>query len=559
MYEICSLKDRGLTIGEFKSILGEIYNLHQNRNDSLNHYCRILLTHYCTFFGMNDNDIIPVKQSQSADNDMINNVYYVQYPCERNEPLVLGQKHVCKQGEKCNILKKLKDQRRREFFLKNDAKMKNIEKHLRQFDHGQLLPFENCPFGINCKQFNNLCKSTTENADVKDIVHMHLFRHPSHHLITSGIKYTNLNKTTSGNYFEYISNSEFARPNLMRTALHRCFGYHYMYENSSENIMILVLMQEVINNDFEDNLKSIDDVKSTSLGTSENDFNSVLRQHKVNDIINLAHKKCIHNYKLFESMQSRIESINWDKVIKDLKKEYKILDILETKMNDKKHVAMGLPLKKHEMFAIILYTNTPCFNGLCEQLRSQVWNKNSRQPCSPKKWKCLDFCLYSAIDKLSDYETHDENIYTGLAGIYLDETKFDNEQNHHLLLKTYTSFSTDLGVAEGFATSNGLIIGINMKRAKQLPLWNNPNVPFDSSILNVPMQEQYVGLLCCDVSWISKFPTEREVLMAKHSILPISKKQIFEKGNCQYVISRSSRNQNMLSFEDMFCKYTKLN
>ena len=592
MYEVCALKESRLTIGEFKSILGEIYNFCQNGNDSFNHYCRILLTHYSTFFGMQDNDVIPAKQSR-LDNDM-NNVYYVQFPvdfkptCQRvNKQVILGETNKCKQlkeGKSCSILKKMEDPRKRDCLLKNDTKMKNIEKHLRQFDHGQLLPFENCPFGINCKQFNNLCKSTSQNADVKDIVHMHLFRHPDppHDLVTNTINAGNNSNELSD--FEYIGSGEYTRPNVEESILLQGVGKLCgVYNDNYQNIMLLLLMQEVIANDFEEELEPIKSVVSRS---DDNYFNHVLKQHKVDDLISSIFEgdmdKYDYDYKHVEPMQRRIESINWDNIIKDLKKEYKILDKLETKMNHTRHVKLGLPLKKHEMAAIILYTDAPdtasCMNDLCQQLRKQDWNNCNidTQEFGPKKWKCFDFALYCAIARLSKYETHDENIYTGLAGIYLDATKFDSEQNNHLLLKTYTSFSTDLSVAKDFTASNGLIIGINMKNGKKIYYNENVGSMFDNidgmsfdsiaNELNVRMQlsvqEQSVGLLCCDVSWISKYSTEIEVLMAKHSILPISRKHIFDnyKPIYQYVISSASTNRNEnVSFVDMFCKYTKPN
>ena len=596
MYEICSYNDSGLTIGELKLILGEIYNFHQNCNDSAHYYCRILLTHYCSFFGMNDTDVIPVKKSRSSiDIDMMREVYFVQYPidfwatCERDKPRVLGKKRVCSKRENCNVVKKMKDPDKRESILKNNKQMKNAEQHLRQCDHGQLLPFDNCPFGINCQQFTNLCNSTSVNANVEDVIHMHLFRHPSHHLVAK----SGNNINTSSKDFEYIGSGEYTRPDLPRTMLFNGFGSLCgAHDSTYDNIMILLLMQEVINNNFEDQLEPLHGVKwdprksgVSTLDVSDdnkndasiNYFNYVLQQYKADALV---HSLLQRGYLYVYSMRRRIESINWSNIMIDLGKEYKLLDTLAMKMNDPKHVAMGSPLKKHQLFAIILYTNTSCMYDLSEQIRKQDCNNyktsnnytNNRNNNSvnfgPKKWKCFDFVLYYSINQLSKYETHDENIYNGLAGVYLDETKFDDgNKKNHLLLKGYTSFSTDLSVAENFAASNGLIIGINMKNIKKIYFNQNVGsmcnkIGVDPNILNLTMQESYVGLICCDVSWISKFPTEREVLMAKHSLLPISRQQIFRKANCQYVISSGSADINdheNVSFEDMFCKYTKLN
>ena len=103
-----------------------------------------------------------------------------------------------------------------------------------------------------------------------------------------------------------------------------------------------------------------------------------------------------------------------------------------------------------------------------------------------KKWKWFDYCLWHAIDELSCFEKGDFKVYTGLSGV---KSNIKETSGHFV---TYVSTSWRKEVSRAFMKGNkGMIIEID-KQYK-----NNWDVH------------------CCDVSWISKFPDECEVLFAR--------------------------------------------
>ena len=138
--------------------------------------------------------------------------------------------------------------------------------------------------------------------------------------------------------------------------------------------------------------------------------------------------------------------------------------------------------------------------------------------------------LNNSILVLSRYETHFENIYTGLCNIKLDINKIKKRYIH---FTQNVSFTTDLDVATEFRGNDGIIIGLNMNRSyNYLTKW-------------------FYG---CDVSWISDYPGEKEILCGKGSALSIYKQNITIKGNNQYIVCDEG-NQQEVSFQNMFARY----
>ena len=80
----------------------------------------------------------------------------------------------------------------------------------------------------------------------------------------------------------------------------------------------------------------------------------------------------------------------------DLKHQhYSLLKVVNDKMECKMHkIHFGLPLKQHEMLALLLYTGCDCNYDLCSSQREGNYDK----------WKCFDYCLYNAIEKLDKRE-----------------------------------------------------------------------------------------------------------------------------------------------------------
>ena len=125
----------------------------------------------------------------------------------------------------------------------------------------------------------------------------------------------------------------------------------------------------------------------------------------------------------------------------------------------------------------VYYTGCDCNYDLCASQRKSDY----------RKWKFLDLCLYNAVEKLSNKEGGAFPVFSGLSGVKMHEKMIDNG-----FFVTYVSTSWKKQVSEVFMGGNkGMIIEID---------------------------KEYKGnkdIYCCDVSWISKFPDECEVLFAR--------------------------------------------
>ena len=121
-------------------------------------------------------------------------------------------------------------------------------------------------------------------------------------------------------------------------------------------------------------------------------------------------------------------------------------------------------------------------------------------------------CLFDAIIALSDREIGAFHVYSGLNGVKLDQKRVANGY-----FATYVSTSWRKSVATDFmGDGNGMII------------------KFDKGYKS----DNYV--YCCDVSWISKFDYECEVLFARSRywgcLNQFSCKVIDESKNIQTVL-----------------------
>eukprot|EP01083_Nonionella_stella_P246949 856776_1 len=129
------------------------------------------------------------------------------------------------------------------------------------------------------------------------------------------------------------------------------------------------------------------------------------------------------------------------------------------------------------MLSLILYTGCECNYDLCASQRDGDYSK----------WKWFDHCLYEAIRRLSQRERGCFSVYSGLNNV-----KLPTKSVKCGYFKTYVSTAWNKDVAQAFmGNDKGMIINI------------------DKEFKN----DDYV--YCCDVSWISKFPDECEVLFAR--------------------------------------------
>ena len=103
------------------------------------------------------------------------------------------------------------------------------------------------------------------------------------------------------------------------------------------------------------------------------------------------------------------------------------------------------------------------------------------------KWKWFDCWLYEAIIRLNEREYGSFPVYSGLKNV-----KLDQKVVRLGYFVTYVSTSWKRKVAENFmGRDKGMIIQFDQK------------------------YKSHLCVKCCDVSWISKFPDECEVLFAR--------------------------------------------
>eukprot|EP01084_Bolivina_argentea_P158825 276659_1 len=170
---------------------------------------------------------------------------------------------------------------------------------------------------------------------------------------------------------------------------------------------------------------------------------------------------------LIKLIMNETDSGNYNKYIP-------LLNVVDEKLNHPRHISMGCPLRRDEMLCLIMYTGCDSNYDLCKTQREGDY----------KKWEIFDKCLYEAIAALNDNETGSYKIYTGLNNVQLPVKSVDQ-----CYFPTYVSTSWIKDISLTFVGDKGMIIEIDKLSRKRLQ--------------------------CCDVSWISKFSDECEVLIAR--------------------------------------------
>ena len=122
------------------------------------------------------------------------------------------------------------------------------------------------------------------------------------------------------------------------------------------------------------------------------------------------------------------------------------------------------------------YLGCDCNYDLCASQRNGDYHK----------WKWFDYCLWNAIKELSVREKGQYPVYSGLNGVKLESKTVASGY-----FVTYVSTSWRKEVSEQFMGGEGMII--HFDEAYKDSKW----------------------IRCCDVSWISKFPDECEILFAR--------------------------------------------
>ena len=204
--------------------------------------------------------------------------------------------------------------------------------------------------------------------------------------------------------------------------------------------------------------------------------------------------------------------IGYGDIVTTLSKHYKIFDVLTRKMNHPRHLKMRSPLLEPFMLSLILYT----FSDKISHSLSCALIKRDYD-----KWCVLDYCLSDAITVLSYWENHDLFVYCGISAAEMKEMEdaaaidYDDrrKQDRILFFQTYKSFWTSLSVAKEFAGDEGQIITIKL-------------CPLNLAITK--------NIHACDVSWISKYVNQREILVAKNSSLIFDRTRIRKSARGKY-------------------------
>ena len=156
-----------------------------------------------------------------------------------------------------------------------------------------------------------------------------------------------------------------------------------------------------------------------------------------------------------------------------------LYECVKNKYEHARYKQLDPGLTNYEMLALVLYTGCDCNYDLCKSQRNGDYSK----------WKIFDYCLYSAIKKLNNKEFGKYKLYSGLGKVKLNKMAVESA-----FFPTYTSTSWRKDVAVDFMGDEGMLIVLddNIRRS--------------------------VNFICCDVSWISLFPDECEILIARSTV-----------------------------------------
>ena len=191
-----------------------------------------------------------------------------------------------------------------------------------------------------------------------------------------------------------------------------------------------------------------------------------------------------------------------------------LLEIAKEKMNHSRHIQIESPLSLVEILSILIYTGSDAYRNLRYE-EMLFWNgplqhnpervKDYYQNEEERKWPILSYTLSKAIYKLHVYDNKKRPMvtYHGLNNVEVDPMSFDcmeinkldltsTKQKSRFMYGSFVSTSTDKDIAISF-----------MKSADPIP---------KGCLMEIELNCFCIG---ADVSWISKFPHEREFLIDK--------------------------------------------
>ena len=217
-----------------------------------------------------------------------------------------------------------------------------------------------------------------------------------------------------------------------------------------------------------------------------NEINNAQTEDVFNDFCNT----CGVDNLIFETINNGFEKdlcLNSN----DLKnKKYSLLHLVNQKLQSKiykinyKNIGLRIHNRRNLMLSLIMYTSCDCNYDLCKCQRNGNYDK----------WRIFDDNLYRAIYSfhiMEDYLQHDCKhdfiIYSGLNKVQLRNKKGIN----FFYFPTYVSTSYNVNISKKLAKNNGMLI------------------QFDKNIVS---EKQFIF---CSLEWISKFPNECEILVAR--------------------------------------------
>ena len=389
----------------------------------------------------------------------------------------------------CNILRTINENFNEK--KKQDIILKHLEKydHFEHFGKKRLL----CPFTTNdkCIHFQRILNNN-HKFEFTDKKHLYMYYHKSsnHHIAT--------NCQVIGDreipIFEYLLLDNAHMERLSAIVGARSTLNTKISEFMNKNYHLVLLIGEVICNGFEKDLIPDDEQKDgMQLGGME--FIEQIIERYNNDSNTNKNLRQIHD---------------------ELRAHYGIFKILDEKMNHERHKAADCILCEAEMLSLILYCDGQCNYDLSICQRDGTFSQ---------KWPTFDALLNDAIMHLSAYEAHHENIYTGLSGVLLDIYQLYKQwmftgaiSNPVLFFKSNVSFTRDLNVAYQFRGAEGIILGINPKQLSEDAVHGHDDI------------------FLCDVSWISKFPFEQEVLFSRYQPFTIYPSKSMQIGKKQWFV-----------------------
>ena len=181
-----------LTMKDLSMIMSEMYRYIEHGSNVSSYYNAFpWFYHWCCFFGMEENEIIPIKSHTNP----FDNTYYLRLGVDfgmayydyikSEEKRKINRQLGCKYEKTCNVIKNLNG-----FESLSLVEQKRILKHLKNRRHDSVLPFSECKNGIECESFKNVLQAKqldsqyNEKMQIADKFHIHLYTHPTTHLLT---------------------------------------------------------------------------------------------------------------------------------------------------------------------------------------------------------------------------------------------------------------------------------------------------------------------------------------------------------------------------------------